>query len=201
MAHDSTVELQRCIDDLNAGDPASRDKLLSHSLERLERLTRKMLHDYPRVRQFELTDDVLQGSVMRLRRALAAVPINTVEEYFRLAACQIRRELIDLARHYSRPVARPLEECRTKGSDQIAQEPEESDSTYDPSKLARWTEFHEQVERLPKEERDVFDLIWYHGTNRVQAARTLGVSEATVKRRWLAARLRLRSLMQDRLPL
>ena len=47
------------------------------------------------------------------------------------------------------------------------------------------------MEGLPEEEREAFDLRWYQGLTQAEAALVLNVSEATVKRRWLAARARL----------
>ena len=55
--------------------------------------------------------------------------------------------------------------------------------------------FHEAVERLPAEERDVFGLLWYQGMTHAQAAEVLGVATKTVQRRWASARL----LLQDAL--
>ena len=40
---------------------------------------------------------------------------------------------------------------------------EQADSSGEPASLAEWTEFHEQVEALPEEEREVFNL---SGTSR-----------------------------------
>jgi hypothetical protein len=60
-----------------------------------------MLRDFPGVHRWEETDDVLQNAQLRLNRALGAAQPPTVAELFRLAAAQVRRELIDLARHYS----------------------------------------------------------------------------------------------------
>ena len=57
-----------------------------------------------------------------------------------------------------------------------------------PASLAEWTEFHQQVERLPDEAREVFDLVWYEGLSQVEAAALLGVPLRTLKRRWRAAR-------------
>jgi RNA polymerase sigma-70 factor (ECF subfamily) len=85
MAHDSTTQLQHWIDRMNAGDDAGRTQLLSHSWDRLRRLTRKMLGDYPRVHRFEETDDVLDRSWKRLNRALENVHIANVREFFRLS--------------------------------------------------------------------------------------------------------------------
>jgi RNA polymerase sigma-70 factor (ECF subfamily) len=55
--------------------------------------------------------------------------------------------------------------------------------------------FHEAVERMPVEEREVFDLLWYQGMTHGQAAKALGVATKTVQRRWASARL----LLQDAL--
>jgi RNA polymerase sigma-70 factor (ECF subfamily) len=65
------------------------------------------------------------------------------------------------------------------------------DPTNDPVKLADWTEFHQQVEQLPEELRQVFDLFWYGGLNTSEVAEQLRVSVRTVKRRWRDARLLL----------
>src|SRR5437660_12900850 len=95
--------VQGWVDRLNRGEPDAREQLLSHASDRLTRLTRKMLRDYPGVRRWEQTDDVLQNALLRLCRALRDVTPPTARDYFRLAALQIRRELLDLARHYYGP--------------------------------------------------------------------------------------------------
>jgi len=62
---------------------------------------------------------------------------------------------------------------------------------HEPANLAAWAELHRQVEALPEEEREVFDLLWYQELTQAEAAGVLGVSGSTVKPRWVAARLRL----------
>jgi DNA-directed RNA polymerase specialized sigma24 family protein len=79
------------------------DELISHVRERLQRLTRKMLQDYPGVKRWEQTDDVLQNALVRLLRALRDVRPASMREFFGLASVQIRRELLDLAKHYYGP--------------------------------------------------------------------------------------------------
>ena len=49
-------------------------------------------------------------------------------------------------------------------------------------------EFHQKVEELPKEQREVFDLLYYHGVTQPEAAQVLGMSERTLKRRWQETR-------------
>src|SRR5262245_35464825 len=65
-----------------------------------------MLKGYPNVRRWEQTDDVLQNAVIRLHRALQQLTVQTPLDFFRLAALNIRRELLDLARHYYGPQGR-----------------------------------------------------------------------------------------------
>ncbi len=64
-----------------------------------------------------------------------------------------------------------------------------SDDHLKPENLENWADFHEQVERLPDDQREVVNLLWYEGLSQPEAASVLGVSLATVKRRWQAARL------------
>jgi RNA polymerase sigma factor (sigma-70 family) len=198
MTGASTTQLQGWIVRMKAGDAGARDELLRHACERLRRLARKMLQDFARVKRFEDTDDVLQNALLRLLRALETVTVASVEEFFRLAAAQIRRELIDLSRHYYGPQGAGIKHAtQEKGANPEGALPyEKASTTHEPSRLAAWSEFHEQIEALPEEEREVFDLLWYQGLTRAEAAAVLNVSEPTVKRRWLAARLRL----QENLP-
>ena len=62
--------------------------------------------DFPRLKNWEETDDVLQNAALRLDRALGVVPVASAAEFFRLAATVIRRELLDLARHYQLALSR-----------------------------------------------------------------------------------------------
>jgi RNA polymerase sigma-70 factor (ECF subfamily) len=142
-----------------------------------------MLHDdFRRIKRWEETDDVLQNAAVRLLRAVEAVPPSSVREFFTLSALQIRRELLDLARKYdpSLPPPRSIEE--NNDSPHL----HDGTTTLEPGRLAIWAEFHRQVEALPPEEQEVFDLLWYQGQTQAEAAQVLNVALATVKRRWLA---------------
>jgi RNA polymerase sigma factor (sigma-70 family) len=57
--------------------------------------------------------------------------------------------------------------------------------------LAEWTEWHDAVASLPGDEREVFDLMWYHGLSQPEVAGVLDISLRTVKRRWRRTRLLL----------
>jgi RNA polymerase sigma-70 factor (ECF subfamily) len=197
MADDPTVHLQRCLDRLQAGDEAARHDLLNGVCERLRRLTQAMLRDYRRLKRWEQTDDVLQSALLRLYRALESVTPATLREFYRLAALQIRRELIDLARHYFGPESAG---AHYQSSDGETPTPEPSTSTLRPDRLADWAEFHEQASNLPEEEQEVFDLVWYQELTHAQAAALLNVSTKTVQRRWHSACLRLHEALGGDLP-
>src|SRR5690349_10324078 len=96
-------QLQAWLDRMQAGDPAARSALLEHACERLQRLARKMLKGFAGVQRWEQTDDVLQNALVRLWTSLQHVRPRSVREFYGLATLQIRRELLDLARHYYGP--------------------------------------------------------------------------------------------------
>ena len=201
MARDDTTAIQGLVDRLRAGDDAAREALLGCAGDRLRRLARKMLKGYPGVGRWEQTDDVLHNALVRLDRALKSVAPPTALDFFRLAAAQIRRELIDLARHYHGPEGLGAHHLTGAGGDDPKRSADEpSDPTGDPARLAAWTEFHRQIEALGDEDRALFDLLWYQGLTQPEAAAVLGVSERTVNRRWIAARLKLSEALGGQLP-
>jgi RNA polymerase sigma-70 factor (ECF subfamily) len=198
-AADQDAELQGWIVRMQSGDPAVRDELLEHTCERLRRLAHKMLKGFDRVKRWEQTDDVLQNALLRLWTALQQVTPRSVSEFFGLAALQIRRELLDLARQHYGPEgqgAHHATQVKEDGTEPV----DVADTTHEPSQLALWSEFHQQVDALPDEERVVFDLVWYQGLTQGKAARLLGVSEPTLKRRWWSARRRLHEALDGALP-
>jgi RNA polymerase sigma factor (sigma-70 family) len=204
---DHSTQIRHCIDRLRAGDQSARDELLAHACDRLVRLTRKMLRDFPGVQRWEQTDDVLQNAAVRLCRALQAVQPPTAADFFRLAAAEIRRELFDLARRFAGAHGLGANHASIAGSAANAGEMSAStlgkiagDATHDQDRLEAWTEFHHHAEALPPEERETFDLLYYQGVSQTEAAAILEISERTVKRRWQSARLRLHDALEGRMP-
>lgn len=199
-----TQQLEGWIERLKTGDESARDQLLNCAYERMVRLTRKMLRSYPRLQRWEETSDVMQNAALRLYRSLAEVHPAGVIEFLRLAALNIRRELLDLAKHYYGPEGQGAnhatqEHNRDSSAGNWMERNAEQESD-DPSRLAAWTEFHHQVEELPSEEREIFDLLWYQGLTQAEAASLLNISERTVKRRWQSARLLLHERVKGQLP-
>lgn len=177
-------ETSRLLDLVRLGDERARNELLAHVGERLRLLTGRMLRSFPGVAKWEETDDVLQNAIIRLCRSLEAAHPESARHFYNLAALQIRRELIDLARHYNGARESHIQEhYEHTGMRNV--------SSAEPASLEEWTAFHKAVAALPNIERELFDLIWYEGLSQEQAASVLAVSVRTAKRRWQSARLRL----------
>ncbi len=197
-----TKVLQAWLDQLQAADPAAveqaRRAVINHASGRLESLVRKMLKNYPRLRRWEQTGDVLQNSLLRLHQSLSTIRPAEVRQFYGLAATQIRRELIDLSRHHFGPegaaAKHHTDDVRALVESGASVE-KLADPVGEPSSLAQWSEFHEAVERLPDVEREVFDLYWYEGLEQKAVASILGVTDRTVKNRWRSAKLLMQNLL------
>jgi len=191
-----TTRLNGWLADMRRGDVTARNEVIAHACDRLRTLTHRMLRGFRRVRRWAETDDVLQNSLLRLHRALAEVQPETPRQFYALAAQQIRRELLDLARQHYGPEGIGANHDTDSG---IAAEKKTAPAD-EPHDLDGWTRFHEQVEKLSDEQREVFDLLWYEGLTQPEAATVLGVSLKTVKRRWQDARLFLFEAMKGEPP-
>jgi RNA polymerase sigma factor (sigma-70 family) len=191
-----TTEAGDLLDRLRAGDPSARDSLIVLAEGRFLALAHAMLRRYPHVRRWEETDDVLQAALIRLHRSLADVQPEDVHHFDNLAATQIRRELIDLARSYQGPEGVGANH-HTDGIDPGVRLAQVADG---PETLGEWTAFHEAVDRLPEDERQIMDLLWYRGLSHAQAAEALGVATKTVQRRWASARLMIRDALHGEPP-
>ena len=192
----TTNVMQGWIERLKKGDASARHELIDCSCRRLLQLTRKMLRRFPRVKRWEETDDVLQNVSMRLHRALGQVVPADVRDFLKLASLQIRRELLDLVKHYYGPHglganhATHHDDAKQTSHDGDRRQP--ADLAQEPYRLSAWTEFHAQVDQLPDDE--------YQGLSQVEGAQLLNVTPRTIQRRWQAARLRLYDKLQGELP-
>jgi len=205
MGNGTTVRLQRCLDRLLDGEAQAREELIGCAADRLTKLAQKMFHRDGRLERWEETADIAQGALLRLWRALQDVRPTSLREFFRLAAGQVRREMIDLARHHFGPQGAagfhasvpPAEPGKTGSAPPHG---DRADLSHDPALLAAWAAFHEQAGSLPEDVGEVFDLIFYQGLSHAEAAVLLGVSTKTVQRRWQDACARLHTALGGRLP-
>jgi RNA polymerase sigma-70 factor (ECF subfamily) len=183
---------QELLGRVGAGDEAAVNVLLQRSCDRLTQLTRHMLGGYQRVKRWADTDDVLQNALLRLVSALRDVKPQTPRDFLALATLQIRRELIDLSRHFygaegigAHHDSAAVEQAQRPGARDLA------DERHEPSTLAQWRELHQQIDTLPEEEREIVGLLFYQGLSQAEAAELLNVSVRTVQRRWHVALCKL----------
>src|SRR5207248_11231466 len=120
------------------GAGGAADARLRGAGGRPEKLARRMCRSFPNVRGWAETGDVLQSSLIRLLRTLRSMRPATTRDFFNLAAVHIRRELLDLARHFRGRVCVPLD-GNPREPDRPRAEPA-SPAVDDP---AIWTRFPE----------------------------------------------------------
>jgi RNA polymerase sigma-70 factor (ECF subfamily) len=186
-----SINLQDYITRWQAGDRAAADALLRATSARLEKLARRMTRSFPNVRLKVDTGDVLQNSLLRLLHTLRTLRPATTRDFFNLAAVHIRRELLDLARRYKGKTWLPLDM-----TDDSSNAPARIVPAVTPAEdLDLWVRFHEAVDELPVEEREVVGLVFYHGWTQVRIAELFDVDERTIRRRWSSACERLREIV------
>ena len=177
-----------CLARLAAGDQSARDELVEIACGRMRELAHRMLVRYPAVRRYDDTDDVVQNASLRLYRAMGEIVPTDSRGLLGLAALQIRRELLDLARKHASPnsyAANHDSNAIGGGGDTRRMIVDgAADERLDAEALDRWTRFHEAVATLPEAEREVFGLVWYMGLEQQEIGTLVGCSIRTVKRRW-----------------
>lgn len=95
--------VQSCLDRLRAGDPTARNDLITCTAERLQRLASRMVRDHPQLRRWVESTDLAQAATARLCKSLDREAPSTPLHYFNVATLHLRRELIDLHRHWFGP--------------------------------------------------------------------------------------------------
>src|SRR6056297_482077 len=153
---EQTIAVERCLQLLRDGDTEVRGELLNLSQDRLLRLTAKMKRDFRGVGRWEQTEDVFQNASMRLYQALASTQIEDVRHFFRLAALQIRRELLDMCRHYRGPQGQGANHATQPREDdgQAIAAIDPGNRTQNPADLEAWSDFHQCVGELPDREKE-----------------------------------------------
>lgn len=193
-------KLTSCLQRLAGGDLAARDTIIELCGDRLRVLAHRMLSRFPKVRRWDDTDDVFQNAAMRLHRALGQMQIDSPRSIMALAATQIHRELIDLARRHAGPSSFAANHATNVGGGNASSDidtPQVIAAAADPAgSLERWTLFHEAIASLPAEHREIFHLVWYLDADQKTIASLLGCSERTVKSRWREARETVRAALE-----
>ena len=168
--------------------------LLDRSVQRLQLLCGSLLHrKYPRLTMPPLnlqTDDIVGAVVERLLKAMRTIHPQTVRQFFGLVNQHMRWELNDLARRLDEQAS------VVELVEGAVVAPVTSASRLSP-------EGHrmlEAIEKLPDEEREVFDLIRIQGLTQAETAELIGVSAKTVQRRLNRSLLLLSQELDDLRP-
>lgn len=177
------------VPDPELGRPGATDPVWRKVVARVEELTRGMFARFPRLGRFVDVEDVVQNSLLRLFAACRQFRPTSRRHFYALTAQLIRRELLDLTRHYYGPRGHGMNLADVGGGERGHHLP---DQTADAADLERAAAFHEAVERLPVQEREVIGLMYYHGWAQAEIADLFGVSVRTVQRWQESAAARLR---------
>ncbi|MDY3557029.1 RNA polymerase sigma factor [Gemmata sp. JC717] len=177
------------------GDVNAINEILECCRERFERLARVLLNRPGAARDLD-TDDVVNEAVTRLIPVLRAKPFDSSAKFLGYAAQVMRNHLKDLASK-RRPQHFPAPGSDAAGPHPGADAPETTD---DPAKLAEWTSIHSTIDKLPEEQRQLFDLLFYHGLAVAEASDQLDVSETTLRTHWNSAKLHFMRLYGNATP-
>jgi len=104
--------------------------------------------------------------------------------------------LLDLARHYYGPQGSGANH-HTDGQAADDEGGRLHQSAEEPEDLTQWGEFHAQVGNLSKGEQEVVNLVFYDGLTQEEAAKMLGISVRTLKRRWQSAKVNLHEALNS----
>jgi RNA polymerase sigma-70 factor (ECF subfamily) len=175
----TTAAVQRYLDELGEDSPSEPiiRALLDRAVRRLHFLCATLLYrSYPRLTRPPVNlqvDELLSAVAERLLKAMREVRPETVRQFFALANQHMRWELNDLARRLD--VQPPAVELR----EGLVPAPSSSGSGLTPNGLRMLG----AIDSLPEDEREAFGLVRVQGLTQVEAARILGVTAVTVKRR------------------
>jgi len=204
---EQTQAIESWVQKLKEGDDGAREQLLQLAADRLLHLTRRIKKDFAGIARWEETEDVFQQATLKLYTAMEFVELESATHFLRLAAQQIRRQLIDLSRSYYGPQGIGRNHASQAGFADGSKNPspgqyafEAAEVSLDPQKVLEWSDFHQLIEDLDPEERTIVDLLWYHGMGQEDAAGLLNVSLKTVKRRWRSAKLNLYDKLGGEMP-
>lgn len=178
----STDPIQVWLDSHRAGQSPSPNDLCWLCEERVRQLVRPRIRTFRPVVQDSQTTDVVNETLLRLLAALNRVSFPSILDLERYLARIIRHVLLDMQKEIQRRRRR----VESLGDEPVAA-PEDSDDLVDADLMVA---FHEYIESLPADEQALFDVFYYQGKSKVEAAQVLGLPPTTAHTRWVKARYR-----------
>jgi RNA polymerase sigma factor (sigma-70 family) len=177
----NTDDLVFWVIELHQGRPDAAEAVCRKIMARVEKLARAMFKRFPRVGRFVDVEDVVQNALIRLLTAFRHVRPTSRRHFYALTGELIRRELLDLTKHYYGPRGHGTNLSDVAVGDGEWECPA-ADRAPDLADLERATAFHEAVARLPVQEREVIGLLYYHGWTQAEISGLYKVSVRTVQR-------------------
>ncbi len=197
MAEENTTAAVQLYSNALAGDQPAEPiirALLDRSVRRLQLLCGNLLHrKYRRLTLPPLnlqTDEMLSAVVERLLKAMRSVHPQTVREFFALVNQHMGWELNDLARRLDE------QSSAVELREGLVPAPASSATVLTPD----GHRMLEAIDKLPEEQREVFDLVRIHGLTQAEVAEVLGVSAKTVQRRLNRSLMLLAKELEDLRP-
>jgi RNA polymerase sigma factor (sigma-70 family) len=184
MSEPLTVQIQGALDRFLSGDEAGKKELITLADQRLMILARKQLGRFG-TRPDE-TAGVVNEAYLKLHKALDEVRPKTVREFFALAALQIQRVLLDMARSVARRRKGKVSIDDSEGGGEPADQRAAGRSHVD-----RMIDLHAAIDQLPDDLKEVVRLHFFQGLTYDTIAAVIDVHPDTVKRMVLRAKVKL----------
>jgi RNA polymerase sigma factor (sigma-70 family) len=184
-------DLTDLISRMKAGDRHARQDLFAHAFSQMERMTRKRLdQQFGRLRFHGIeTGDILNDAMLQLvKRFEQGTELDRLtceRDFFVMVAQYIRWALLNAANRFAQ------QKQVLPGDDFLPGQ------TAHPFSVEQMTAFHAEVERLPQEQREVFELLYFCDRGYDDAAELLGVHRDTIKRRYRDAKEALKKVLQE----
>lgn len=187
----NTNELQAWVVNLQTGRPNAAEPTLRKIVAKVERFAAAMFKKFPRVGRFVDLDDVVQNTMIRLLAAFLATRPESRQHFYALANELIRRELLDLVKHYYGPRGHGTNVTNVAvGAAAGELAPLAPDAA---EELDRIAAFQAAVAELPHEEREAIGLTYYHDWSQQEIADLFKVKVRTVQRLLASARSKLKA--------
>lgn len=184
-----------------AGDVKAAGMLVEYCHDRVSWLAERLLPNFARVARHERPSDVAQEALMSLWKSLSTTKPESDRHLLLLAGKKVREALLDLARKQAGK-RHGIDHQETQGD--VSPEQHAAIAAVDdvtgPDTLDDWSRFHQAIDNLPENERDVALLKWFMNAKDETIAALLGVSESTTQRLWRDAKKRINEEMGGERP-